>query len=163
MALRILSFFIEGVSWRVAQTPDGYFHRALSSLPDWVEGIPSGTTLETVENTFQQFSSQDHSTKAQNINFKMAYRDEHSDIECFIFSSPEGDLFSVKIPPTTFFTLQKSFPSETIPKMRVARFAVQKAITSGFPTTTLVPNTPLYDTVQSDLSQSFSQKPSRKI
>ena len=160
MPLRILSFFIEGVTWRVAQTPDGYCHRALSNIPDWVAGIPSGITLDTVENMFQQFAPEDHSTQPQNINFKLTYRDAHSNMECFIFFSPEDDLFSVNIPSTTFATLQKSFPSETIPSMRVARLAVHQAIASGFPSITLVPGTPLYDTIQSHLSKSFSPKTS---
>ena len=133
MPLRILSFFNEGVTWRVAQTPDGYYHRELSSMPEWLPGLPSGVTLDVVESTFLQFSSKDHSPKPSHLSFKLTYRVGQSNVECFIFCSPEGDPFSVKIPPTTFANLQKVLPSEVIPRMRIARLAVQQAITLGLP------------------------------
>ena len=77
-------------------------------------------------------------------------------MECFIFSSPEEDLFSVKIPPHTLEALQLAFPSHTIPRMRLARLVVQEAIRSGVPSVELLPDSPLYKIVQSQLSKSFS-------
>jgi hypothetical protein len=157
MALRILSFFIEGVTWRVAQTPTGYCHRGLSSMPEWSPGIPSGVAQDIVDSTFQQFSSEDDSLQPQNITFKLTYREGFSNIECFIFSSPDGDLFSVKIPPVTFTALQEALPSQTIPRMRVARIAVQQAIAFGLPGIELLPGSPIYEAVKSQLSGSLLQ------
>src|SRR5690606_32451623 len=111
MALRILSFFIEGTTWRVAQTPTGYCYRNLSNVPEWIPGIPEGIVQDIVDSTFEQFSAEDDSLKPHNVSFKLTYRVGHSNIECFIFSSPDGDLFSVKIPPVTFTALQEAFPS----------------------------------------------------
>jgi hypothetical protein len=158
MALRILSFFIEGVTWRVAQTPTGYCHRDLSDMPDWIPGIPSGVAQEIVDSTFRQFSDDDDSLQPQNMTFKLTYRVGHSNIECFIFSSPDGDLFSVKIPPVTFTALQEALPSQAIPRMRVARIAVQQAIAMGLPGIELLPGNQIYETVKSQLSGSSLQK-----
>lgn len=158
MALRILSFFIEGVTWRVAQTSTGYCHRDLSSMPEWIPGIPSGVDQDIVDSTFQQFSSEDDSLQPHNMTFKLTYRVGHSNIECFIFASPDGDLFSVKIPPATFTALQEALPSQTIPRMRVARLAVQQAISCGLPGIELLPGSQIYETVKSQLSGSCLQK-----
>jgi len=158
MSLRILSFFHEGVTWRVAQTREGYYHRELSGMPEWLEGLPSDITFDVVESTFQQFSSKDYPLNPSTLSFKLTYRVGQSNVECFIFSSPEGDPISVKIPPTTFAALQQAFPSEAIPHMRLARLAVQQAINLGlFPSVELLPDTPLYESVQSQL-----KKPSPK-
>ena len=161
MALKILSFFIEGVTWRVAQTPDGYCHRSLSSVPEWIPGIPSGVAQDIVDNTFQQFSSEDDSLQPHNITFKLTYRVGYSNIECFIFSSLDGDLFSVKIPPVTFTALQEALPSRTIPRMRVARTAVQQAIAIGWPGVELLPGSQIYEMVKSQLSGSSLQNASK--
>ncbi len=158
MALRILSFFIEGVTWRVAQTPTGYCHRDLSNVPEWIPGIPSGVALEMVESTFRQFADEDDSLQPHNITFKLTYRVGHSDIECFIFASPDGDLFSVKIPPGTFTSLQEALPAQVIPRMRVARIAVQEAIARGLPGIELLPGSPIYERVKSQLAGSPLQK-----
>jgi hypothetical protein len=158
MALRILSFFIEGITWRVAKTPTGYCHRGLSTMPEWIPGIPSGISHDIVESTFQQFPSEDDSLQPHNINFKLTYRVGSSNIECFIFSSPDGDLFAVKIPPVTFITLQEALPSQTIPRMRVARLAVQQAILSGTPEIELLPGSKIYESVKLQLSGSGLQK-----
>jgi hypothetical protein len=64
----------------------------------------------------------------------------------------------VKIPLATFTTLQEALPSEAIPRMRIARLAVQQAINLGFPSVELLPGTPLYVTVLSQVSESFPQK-----
>jgi hypothetical protein len=157
MALRILSFFIEGVTWRVAQTPTGYCHRDLSSMPEWNPGIPSGVAQDIVDSTFRQFASEDESLQPHNMTFKLTYRIGHSNIECFIFASPDGDLFSVKIPPVTFTALQEAFPSQTIPRMRVARIAVQQAIAFGLPGIELLPGSQIYEVVKSQLSGSSLQ------
>ncbi len=156
MPLRILSFVNENETWRVAQTPDGYYYRETSGMPDWLPGLPSAIKIDVVVNTFQQFSSTDSSLVPSKLSFKLTYRVGHSNMECFIFSSSEGDLFSVKIPPHTFVALQEDFPSNTIPRMRLARLVVQQAVSSGFPSVELLPETPLYKTVQSQLSESFS-------
>jgi len=158
MPLRILSFFNEGITWRIAQTSDGYYHRELSGMPEWLPGLPSGVALDVVESTFQQFSSTDESLQPSHLSFKLTYRVGHSNVECFIFSSPEGDPFSVKIPPATFATLQEDFPSDAIPRMRIARLAVQQAASLGFPSAELLPGTPLYESVQSQLSKLLSQQ-----
>lgn len=157
MALRILSFFIEGVTWRVAKTPTGYCHRGLSTMPEWIPGIPSGVSQDIVENTFQQFPSEDDSLQPHNLTFKLTYRVGSSNIECFTFSSPDGDLFSVKIPPVTFIALQEALPSQTIPRMRVARLAIQHAIASGIPGIELLPGSKIYESVKSQLSESCLQ------
>jgi hypothetical protein len=157
MALRILSFFIEGVTWRVAQTPTGYCHRGLSSLPEWIPGIPLGVAQDIVDSTFQQFSSEDGSLQPHNMTFKLTYRVGHSNIECFIFASPEGDLFSVRIPPVTFAALQEDLPALTIPRMRVARMTVQQAIICGLPGIELLPGSPIYEKVKSQLSEAALQ------
>jgi len=158
MALRILSFFIEGVTWRVAKTPMGYCHRGLSTIPEWIPGIPSGVAQDIVESTFQQFPSEDDSLQPHNITFKLTYHVGSSNIECFIFSSPDGDLFSVRIPPGTFIALQEALPSQAIPRMRVARMAVQEAIGSGLPGIELLPGSKIYESVKSQLSGSCLQK-----
>lgn len=152
MALRILSFFIEGITWRVAQTPTGYCHRDLSTIPEWISGIPSGVEQDIVDSTFRQFASEDNSLQPHNITFKLTYRVGFSNIECFIFSSPDGDLFSVKIPPATFTALQEALPSQSIPRMRVARIAVEQAIAFGLPGIELLPGSEIYETVKSRLS-----------
>ncbi len=157
MALRILSFFNEDVTWRIAQTPDGYYHRDPSQMPEWLVGIPSGMSKDIVESTFQQFPVEGTSLQPTKLSFKLTYRVGHSNVECFIFSSSEGDTFSVKLSPTTFTALQKAFPSETLPRMRIARIVVQQAIKLGFPSVDLLPGTPLYKAVRSQLSESFSQ------
>ncbi|GJL58785.1 MAG: hypothetical protein NPIRA03_16420 [Nitrospirales bacterium] len=158
MALRILSFFIEGVTWRVAKTPTGYCHRGRSSMPEWIPGIPSGVSQDIVESTFQQFPSDDDSLQPHNITFKLTYRVGSSNIECFIFSSPDGDLFSVRIPPATFIALQEALPSQTIPRMRVARLAMQQAIVFGVPGVELLPGNNIYESVKSQLAGSSLQK-----
>ncbi len=158
MALRILSFFIEGVTWRVAKTPTGYCHRGRSNMPEWIPGIPSGVSQDIVDSTFQQFPSDDDSLQPHNITFKMTYRVGSSNIECFIFSSPDGDLFSVRIPPATFIALQEALPSQTIPRMRVARLAVQHAIAFGVPGVELLPGNNIYESVKSQLAGSSLQK-----
>ena len=155
MSLRILSFFNENLTWRIANTPDGYYHREPSGMPEWQAGLPSGVSLDIVESTFQQFSSTDQSLQPTNLSFKLTYRIGHSNVECFIFSSSEGDTFSIKIPLETFQALQKSLSSHTIPHMRIARLVVHEAIRFGFPSVELLPGTPLYKTVESELSESF--------
>ena len=157
MSLRILSFFIEGVNWRVAQTADGFFHWGQAEVPEWKAGIPAGVTEEIVESTFQQFSSDDDSLKPQQLTFKMTYRIGRSNTECYIFASPDGDLFSVKIPPATFVALQEAFPSQTLPRMRVARFAVEQALSSDRPEVELLPGNPLFEGVKSKLSLGLRQ------
>ncbi len=156
MSLRILSFANENATWRVAQTPDGYYHREPSGMPEWLPGLPSAIKIDVVVSTFQQFPSADSSLEPSNLSFKLTYRIGHSNMECFIFSSPEGDLFSVKIPPHTYETLQEDFPSNTVPRMRLARLVVQQAVSLGFPSVELLPETPLYTAVQSQLTESFS-------
>ena len=158
MALQILSFFNENVTWQLAQTPDGYFHRELAGPPDWHAGLPSEISLEMVKKTFQQFPSTDHSLEPSQLSFKMTYRIGHSNMECFVFSSPEGDPFSVKISPSTFATLQDEFPSNPIPRMRVARLAVQLAIVEGLPSLELLPGTPVYETLRLKVADSFPPK-----
>lgn len=152
MTLRILSFFIEGVTWRVAQTSTGYCHRDLSSMPEWIPGIPKGMAQDLVDSTFQQFASENDSLQPHNITFKLTYRIGHSNIECFVFASPEGDLFSVKIPPATFTSLQEAIPSKPIPRMRIARIAVQQAIAFGLPGIELLPGSQIYEAVKLQLS-----------
>ena len=88
MALQIISFFNEGVTWRVAQTADGYYHRELSGMPEWRPGLPSDMTHDVVESTFQQFTSTDPSLDASHLTFKLTYKIGDSNLECFIFSSP---------------------------------------------------------------------------
>ena len=124
-------------------------------MPEWLSGIPSGMNLEVVESTFQQFSSTDNSLQPTNLSFKLTYRVGHSNEECFVFSSSEGDTFLVKIPPETFATLREAFPSRTFPRMRIARLVIQQAIHFGKLNVELLPGTPLYQTIQSQLSQSF--------
>ena len=158
MPLRILSFVNENVTWRVAQTSEGYYHREHSGMPEWLAGLPSGVSPDVAESTFQQFSSTDNSLQPSNLAFKLTYRVGQSNVDYFIFSSPDGDPFTVKIPPTTFATLQEVFPSHTIPRMRLARLVVQQAIHLGLPSVELLPGTPLYKTVQSQLSESFPPK-----
>ena len=157
MALRILSFFNENVTWRIAQTPDGYYHREPSGMPEWLAGLPSGMSLDVVESTFQQFSSTDNSLQPTSLSFKLTYRVGRSNLECFIFSSPEGDPFSVQISPATFETLQEEFPSNTLPRMRIARLVVQQAIELGLPSVELLPGTQLYKTVRLKIAESFPQ------
>ena len=156
MSLKILSFLNEDITWRIAQTPDGYYHREPAGMPDWLAGLPSGISLEAVESTFEQFPSTDHSLQPTNLSFKLTYRVGHSSVECFIFSSSEGDTFSVKIPPTTFTSLQEAFPAYTLPRMRIARMVVQEAIRLGLPSVDLLAGTPLYKTIQAQLSQSLT-------
>ena len=155
MALQIISFFNEGVTWRVAQTADGYYHRELSGMSEWQPGLPADITRDVVESTFQQFTSTDHSLDPSHLTFKLTYKIGNSNLECFIFSSPDGDPFLVKIPPKTFGSLQEAFPSEVIPRMRVARLVVEQAIQLGLPTLELLPATPLYETIQSQIAESF--------
>ena len=155
MGIQILSFFNEGVTWRIAQTSEGYYHRESSGNPEWLPGIPAGMSLDVVESTFQQFSSTDNSLQPTNISFKTTYREGHSNVEWFIFSSSEGDTFTVKIPPSTFATLQEAFPSRTLPRMRIARLVILQAIHLGLLSVELLPETPLYQTVQSQASKSF--------
>ena len=161
MSLRILSFFNEGVTWRIAQSSDGYYHRNISGMPDWLAGIPSEISLDMVESTFQQFSSQENAIQPSSLSFKLTYRVGQSNVDCFIFCSPEGDQFSVQVPPATFETLQGAFPSDPIPRMRVARLVVQEAIRLGLPDVELLPGTPLYEAVQSQVSKLFSQQAKR--
>ena len=156
MPLRILSFVNEHLTWRIAETPDGYFHRELSGMPEWLTGLPSEISSETVENTFQQFPATDTSLQPSNLSFKLTYREGYSNVECFIFSSPDGDQFLVKIPPTTFAALEEAFPSHILPRMRIARLAIQQAMHLGSPSVELLPGTPLYETLQSQISESFS-------
>jgi hypothetical protein len=155
MPLRILSFFNDNVTWRIAKTPDGYYHREPSGMPEWQAGVPAGMSLDIIESTFQQFSSTDRSLQPTNLSFKLTYRVGHSNVECYIFSSSEGDTFSVKIPIETFKALEKGLSSDTIPHMRIARLVIQQAIQSGLPSVELLPETPLYKKVQSELSGSF--------
>jgi hypothetical protein len=112
---------------------------------------------DIVDSTFRQFASEDDSLQPHNMTFKLTYRVGHSNIECFIFASPDGDLFSVKIPPVTFTALQEALPSQTIPRMRVARLAVQQAIACGLPGIELLPGSEIYETVKSQLSVSCLQ------
>ncbi len=155
MGLKIISFFNEGVTWRVAQAADGYYHRELSGMPEWRPGLPSNITQDVVENTFKQLSTTDDSLHPGHLAFKLTYQVGHSNLECFIFSSPEGDPFLVKIPAKTFVSLQEAFPSEVIPRMRVARLVVDQAIQLGLPTLELLPDSPLYDTIHSQMALSF--------
>ncbi len=155
MALQILSFFNENVTWRIAKATDGYYHRESSGMPEWLAGLPAGVSLDVVNSTFQQFSTTSDSLEPKNLSFKLTYRVGHSNVECFIFSSPEGDTFPVKIPAETFVMLQEAFPSHSLPRMRIARLTVQQAIHSGLPSVELIPGTPLYSKVQSQLSESF--------
>lgn len=156
MGLRILSFFNENVTWRIAQTSEGFYHRESSGVPEWLPGIPSGMKLEVVESTFEQFSSTDNSLQPTNLSFKLTYRVGHSNEEWFIFSSSDDDTFSVKIPLSTFATLQEAFPSRTLPRMRIARLVLLQAIHLGLLSVELLPETPLYQTIQSQVSQSFA-------
>ncbi len=126
-------------------------------MPEWLAGLPPDITFDVVESTFQKFSSKEYPLDPSTLSFKLTYRVGQSNVECFIFSSPEGDPISVKIPPTTFAALQQAVPSESIPRMRLARLAVQQAINLGFPSVELFPDTPLYESVQSQL-----KKPSPK-
>ena len=157
MPLRILSFFNEGMTWRVAQTREGYYHREISGLPEWLAGLPSDVTLDVAESTFQQFSSNKSHLTPSTLSFKLTYHVGKSNVECFIFSSPEGDPLSVNIPQSTFAALQQAFPSEAIPRMRLARLAVQEAIHLGLPSVELLPGTPLYEAVQFQLKKSIPQ------
>lgn len=159
MSLKILSFFIEGVTWRVAQTSEGFFHWGPAEVPEWKAGIPEGIDKKIVESTFRQFSSDDDSLQPHGLVFKMTYRIGRSNTECFIFSSPEGDLFSVKIPPATFAALQETFPSQTLPRMRIARIAVEQALSAGLPELELVPAGSIYEAVQSKLKAFLPRKP----
>ncbi len=161
MALQILSFFNENITWRVAQTAEGYYHRKLEGPPEWHTGLPPEISLDMVNKTFQQFPSTDHSLEPSQLSFKMTYRIGHSNVECFVFSSPEGDPFSVKISPSTFATLQDEFPSNPIPRMRVARLTVQLAIDAGLPSLELLPETPVYETLRVKLADSFPRKNKR--
>ncbi|MGD9852643.1 MAG: hypothetical protein AB7T38_15405 [Nitrospirales bacterium] len=158
MSLKILSFFIEGITWRVAQTSEGFFHWGPAEVPEWKAGIPAGIAKEIVESTFRQFSSDDDSLQPHNLTFKMTYRIGRSNAECFIFSSPEGDLFSVKIPPATFVALQEAFPSHSLPRMRVARIAVEQALSSGLPELELMPVGSIYESVKSKLKSFLPRK-----
>lgn len=158
MSFRILSFFIEGVNWRVAQTPGGYFHRGTEGMPEWKSGIPAGIASEVVESTFGQFTDGPPSLEPRNINFKLTFRIGHSDTDCFIFSSPEGDLFSVKIPQATFTALQEAFPTQSLPRMRIARMAVQQALAEGFPEIELLAGGTVYDAVKSQITSSLPQQ-----
>jgi len=158
MSLRILSFFIEGVTWRVAQTAEGFYHWGRTEVPEWKAGIPAGVTRETVENTFRQFPSNDDSLKPHHLTFKMTYRIGRSNTECFIFSSPEGDLFSVKIPQATFTALQEGFPTQALPPMRVARITVEQALSAEMPEVELLPSGPLFEVVKSKLLAGDRQK-----
>ena len=110
-----------------------------------------------VKSTFQQFPSTDDSLQPSHLSFKLTYRVGHSNVECFIFASPEGDPFLVKIPPATFAALQEAFPSIAIPRMRIARLAAQQAIHLDLPSVELLTGTPLFETVQSQLSESLPQ------
>ncbi len=147
MPLRILSFFNEGMTWRIAQTREGYYHREVSGLPEWLAGLPSDMTLDIVESTFQNFSPKDSPITPSTLSFKLTYQVGKSNVECFIFSSPEGDPLTVNIPRSTFAALQQAFPSEAIPRMRLARLAVDQAIHLGLPSVELLPDTPLYEAV----------------
>lgn len=158
MNLRILSFFIEGTTWRVAQTSGGYFHRRQGDVPEWKAGIPSGISPEIVKSTFGQFSSNDVSLCPQTIKFKLTYRIGHSQTDCYIFSSSEGDLFSVKIPAATFMALQELFPTQTLPRMRVASLTVQRALAEGFPESELLPGSSLYEAVKAKIASAIPQK-----
>ena len=155
MPLRILSFFNEGLTWRVAQTREGYYHRELSGMPEWIAGLPSEVALDMVESTFQQFSSKESDLIPSTLSFKLTYRVGKSNDECFIFSSPEGDPLSVNIPQSTFAALKQAFPSKAMPRILLARLAVQQAINLGLPSVELLPDTPLYESVQLQLSHSI--------
>lgn len=155
MPLKILSFFNEGTTWRVAQTREGYYHREISGMPEWLAGLPSDITLDLVESTFQQFSSKESHLTPSALSFKLTYQVGKSNVECFIFSSSEGDPLSVNIPQSTFAALKEAFPSESIPRIRLARLAVEQAIKLGLPSVELLPGTPLYDSVQSQLKNSL--------
>ncbi len=143
------------MTWRVAQTTEGYYHRETSGMPEWIAGLPSDITLDVVESTFQQFSSKESHLTPSTLSFKLTYRVGKSNDECFIFSSPEGDPLSVSIPQSTFAALKEAFPSIAIPRIRLARFAVQQAINVGLPSVELLPDTPLYESVQSQLKNSL--------
>ncbi|MDR4494168.1 MAG: hypothetical protein AB7P17_07480 [Nitrospirales bacterium] len=158
MSLKILSFFIEGVTWRIAQTREGFFHWGPAEVPEWKAGIPTGIAKEIVESTFRQFSSDDDSLEPHRLTFKMTYRIGRSNTECFIFSSPEGDLFSVKIPPATFSALQEAFPSQALPRMRIARIAVEQALASDLPELELLPSGSIYESVTSKLKSFLPRK-----
>jgi hypothetical protein len=157
MPLRILSFFNEGMTWRVAQTREGYYHRELSGMPGWLAGLPSDIALDVVESTFQQFSSKESDLTPSTLSFKLTYQVGKSNVECFIFSSSEGDPLSVNIPQSTFAALHQAFPSQSIPRMRLARIAVEQAINLGLPSVELLPGTPLYESVQLQLSHSINK------
>lgn len=126
-------------------------------MPEWIAGLPSEVALDVVESTFQQFSSKEFHLIPSRLSFKLTYQVGKTNVECFIFSSPEGDPLSVNIPQSTFAALQQAFPSEAIPRMRLARLAVQQAISLGLPSVELLPDTPLYESVQSQLKNSISQ------
>ena len=120
-------------------------------MPEWKAGIPAGIDKEIVESTFRQFSSDDDSLQPHGLTFKMTYRIGRSNTECFVFSSPEGDLFSVNIPPATFAALQETFPSQSLPRMRIARIAVEQALSAGLPELELLPAGTIYESVQTKL------------
>ena len=157
MPLRILSFFNEGMTWRIAQTREGYYHREASGMPEWVAGLPSDISLDVVDSTFQQFSPEDSPITPSTLSFTLTYQVGKSNVECFIFSSPEGDPLSVNIHQATFVALQEDFPSQVIPRMRLARLAVQQAIHLGLPSVELLPGTPLYEAVQLQLKKTITK------
>ena len=148
MPIRILSFFHENLTWRVAQTPDDYYHRETSGLPEWLVGLPPNVSVDVVSRTFQQFPSTDHSLEPTKLSFKLTYHVGQSNLECFIFSSPEGDPFSVKISSETFASLQNEYHRNPLPRMRIAHLVIQQAIHAGLPSVELRPETPLYKTVR---------------
>ena len=151
MALRILSFYVEGVTWRVAETLNGYSHRQPSGMPEWQSGIPEGISEDVVATTFNQFSPDDPSLSPTRITFKLTYRVGLSEIDCYLFSSSEGDLFSIKIPPATFHALHKAFPYQSFPQLRVARLAVEQAIHHGVPECELAPESIIFEQVRNQL------------
>ncbi len=151
MALRILSFYIEGTTWRVAETPTGFQHRQLSDSPEWLPGIPDGITHDVIANTFSQFSPEEPNLYPADVTFKLTYRIGLSETDCYLFSSSEGDLFSIKIPPDTFRVLQKALPFENLPRLRVARLAVENALALGMPECELTPDNSVFEHVRNQL------------
>jgi hypothetical protein len=127
-------------------------------MPEWKSGIPSGIDPEVVESTFGQFTDGHTSLEPRTINFKLTFRIGHSDTDCFVFSSPEGDLFSVKIPQATFSALQEAFPTQSVPRMRIARMAVLRALVEGFPEIELLVGGTVYNAVKAQIASSLPQQ-----
>ncbi len=120
-------------------------------MPEWFPGIPDGISEEVISNTFDQFPEDDPTLLPAQVRFKLTYRVGLSEIDCYLFSSSEGDVFSVKIPPSTFNALQKAFPYQTFPRLRIARLAVEEAIAHGVPECELVPDSTIFEHVRNHL------------